>query len=400
MNRTLILDALIYSQGNILTYQTSANFKDIAMLFSKNTRFSSAHIKKYMVIRENYIKKERVHELKNHIQQNLNTVFLPPLIISTTKNLLIHSIQQPEAQEVINNPKLLLNYLRENPNSLNGEIQLDLESHPLYLLKGCHVATAISEVYKVMGEATNNLKIGITIYVEKDESKLVKDFIFLNSSHMVDKSLKYIHVETNPLNEAVKMIAGLSEEQRFILRALQKDNPDYIGFDSASLSATRNSPSVITFNMLKQMLLYFSLGEDATEKKFTEVFTVGSPFFLTILELFKEYISIFFSTSEAFSKIRKYGTSYIPSLRKDYANLSGAGLYLISLLGYEARKITIPMKVAGERVGLLDWRRKLSNGNINPLLLDGILDSKGKVINTKASITTNKNTLLVKLNWS
>jgi hypothetical protein len=183
----------------------------------------------------------------------------------------------------------------------------------------------------------------------------------------------------------------MGDNPNYFITEFISTSPDYIGFDAVNDAITRNSHSILSLNMVKNMLVRFAVGDSGTPKKFnTMVTSCNKVEYDKLLKDFKLYMQAVFNNIEPFSLIKQQGTSSIPSLREEYISLTGAGLYIIATMGFLARSKNIDLEATAKRLAELDWKRERRDEynlrRVNPLFMTGILNNIGNISNTRNAI--------------
>jgi DGQHR domain-containing protein len=391
-NKGMELPVIVTRQGKRLTYFTNMTFGQISQYFTPSTVkpdnqkdiLSSIH-----TLRNRYLKVEKVKEIEEYIHKNFDEFILPPItvVIPDLFPITLVSRDGSNSSKLFRKTADVHEYL-DKVGIFNGYILIENKVFHGEILDGNHRAAAIKTIHELLGEDLPGFRIGVHIYQEINQDKIRQSFVDLNTSTPIDRALLTLFSKRDTLSIAAKEVIGMAENKSFVIPELRTDSPRFIGFDYINDAVTRNSQAVLSLNMVKNMILKFALGDNGSIRKFEQTYRLDSLEYALLLKRFSTYMRGVFREVQPFETIIQSGLNSIPNLRKTYISLTGAGLYLIALLGHEGIINGMDLDELAKKVANVRWERMIEEGIPNPLFTSGILNNEGKISNTRNSINS------------
>jgi len=405
----LSIPAIVSKQGSRIVYQLNLMFRQITNLFDhmpvkakKNDNDSEINL---AVLRNRYVKIEKVEELVQYVTENVDSFILPPISAVTGTMYSFHPYNQTEIIErmgeeydLVKNPEKIEEVLNEFDGMLQGMLIVKESEFNIEIMDGNHRCASIHRL-STLGKEYKNLRIGVQVFYEDDMERQRQAFVDLNTSTPIDKTLLTLFGHRDVLSIAAKETIGSNKE--YVIDEFDDKSPHYIGFDMMNDSVSKNSAAVLTLNIVKNMLIKFALGETGTKKKFANQFKQGSVEYDLLLKDFAKYLRTVFIQVSPFEKIKQMGVQAIPTLREEYVSLTGAGLYLIANIGHDARSKELDLEDVGVELSKIDWRREveMSHGKeYNQLFRSGILNESGNISNNRNAMNASLAAVLRVLN--
>lgn len=405
----LSIPTIVSKQGSRIVYQLSLRFRQITSLFDHMPMKSSKKDESYdqvdlTVLRNRYVRADKVHEIVDYVSDNIDTYVLPPISAVSNRMYSFHPYNQKEIIEklgegfdLVENPHRIPEALDHFDGMLQGLIIVKESEFNIEIMDGNHRCAAIHEL-STMGREYKDLRIGVQIFYENDSDRQRQAFVDLNTSTPIDKTLLTLFGNRDPLSVAAKETFGTNPD--YVIDEFMPESPYYIGFDRVNDSVNKNSTAVLSLNILKNMLIRFALGEGGTNKKFAKEFHPKSENYHHLLKDFSEYLRSVFEAVAPFNKIKQVGIQSVPGFREKYVSMTGAGLYLIALVGHNARKKKLDLEEAARRVAVLDWQREIETPigkEYNSLFRTGVLNENGNISNNRNAQKSTLKALLEKL---
>lgn len=409
----ITLPAVVFAQGDRIVYTTTFSF-GLIHAHLKTSDYSDEieeplTVSKILELENRNLKRQSVKELVQYMKDNKHNYILPSITLNSEEFLSITPIS-PTLEELntlygeeISNIQLrydLINIL----NKVGGRIGVELKIPQSFfnaqeglkpiitVLDGNHRSESAKILVEESPDYWTNAQIGVTIFLEPDKSQRKKHFVLLNSSTPVQSSVKGLFMVDDILSEAVKHLTGLRlDGYRFIIKQLNdRDHTKNIGFEPVD-NVGANSKNILSFNILRNMISI--MGTNTTSSKtFQKKYSTQTPeeidIYRQLLSDCKEYFEHVFDLVEPFKLVQGH-LDQIPEYKKNYLSLSGAGLYVISHVGYESLEKGYNLKQIATILAELDWRKQVlihDEPTANPFFNGTILSNDGGISNTRTAI--------------
>lgn len=407
----LSIPTIVSKQGSRIVYQMNLMFRQITNLFDhmpvKTKKDESLGEIDLAVLRNRYVKADKVEELTQYVTENIDSFILPPISAVTGTMYSFYPYNHAEIIEhmgqqfdLVRYPERIEDVLDEYDGMLQGILMVKEPEFNIEIMDGNHRCATIHRL-STLGKEYKNLRIGVQVFYENDNERQRQAFVDLNTSTPIDKTLLTLFGQRDVLSVAAKETIG--PNPAYAIEEFDEKSGHYIGFDMLNDSVNKNSSATLTLNIVKNMLIKFALGETGTKKKFASSYQPGTPEYDELLKEFGLFMHSVFERVAPFSRIKQLGVSSIPSLREEYVSLSGAGLYLIANIGHQARVKDIDLEEIAEDLAKLDWRREIETPlgkEYNGLFRSGILNESGNISNNRSAQNATIERVLKAMNLS
>ncbi|MBZ5752443.1 DNA sulfur modification protein DndB [Metabacillus rhizolycopersici] len=404
MTEYLSLISTVYAQGDRVVYNLSMPFDMVASYIQptearEELEDGNISVNYLSDIENRFRKKGHVQAIKEYILENKHNFILPNVTLLTEKAFKIKPLRPTwdELNEIcgeqISEVQLqdsLISILERVGGSICVEVLIPIDyfektRHSKAIITigdGNHRVQAIKELIQEGYIDLAHMNIGISIFVERFEMERKKIFVLLNSSLPVQPSVKSFLMVDDLLSNAVKELIGF-ENTRFLIKQLnERDDRKYIGFEPLD-SVSTNSKNILSFNILKNMVGFMTVNS-TNHNIFAKKFGDNNEAYRNMLHECRVYLEAVFDVVLPYQLVQG-NLENIPDFKKEYISLSGAGLYLIAHVAYEAKQKGYDLLQVVQLLATLDWKR-VNNGQPNPFFVGSVLNDKGTVSNTRTAL--------------
>ena len=408
--KTIGFYANVYRQGDRIVYRTSFSFEQVADLIKPTEIRDDSNepiLDRLDHIENRFLNKSHANGIKAYIKENPHNFILPSLTLLTTKRFSLEPISPSwETLNEICNEKITSIQLRDSLTSIldkcNGSMLAYVKIPTKYFSEvedfqktitigdGNHRARMIIDLKNDNEVDVSKMHIGVDFYVEPDAKERKKVFVALNTSLSVEKSAKSFLMVDDVLSSATKDLIGFKHTTFLVKQFNPRDKEKFIGVEPLDNVGAR-SKDTISFNILKNMISILGVGNTSSDK-FSKRYPFKSTEYRKLLSLIQKYLEEVFDNVTPYKRVQG-NLDAIPELRKNYLSLSGAGLYLIAYVGYEAQKNDYDLIKVARILGNIDWSREV-HSEPNALFIGGILNSTGNVSNTRSALKPNVERLM------
>ena len=176
----LSIPTIVSKQGTRIVYQMNLMFRQITNLFNhmpvKSKKEETLGEIDLAVLRNRYVKADKVEELTQYVTENLDSFILPPISAVTGTMYSFYPYNQAEIIEkmgsqydLVKHPELIEEVLDEYHGMLQGILLVKEPELEIEIMDGNHRCATIHRLC-TLGKEYKDLRIGVQVFHENDHA--------------------------------------------------------------------------------------------------------------------------------------------------------------------------------------------------------------------------------------
>ena len=370
---TILLPAILSRQGGRINIAVTLPCTSLSKFVkTTSTRNKGDIMPKNLLNR--FLDKDHVRGIEKYIQEEEKFI-IPPITLVADKRLISGFTSLSSVEE---DKGLSLDELLDKYTAIAGTLALPID-YVFMCLDGNHRVSGIQGVANIHPEILQSSSVLLNIIIEEDTLKIRQDFVDINSN-------------SRPTSASINTLFDTRNKISYMVaRTINKNNYLRDTTELISTSVGAASKSIYTTNNIKNAIVEL-MGVNCQSSKSVKKLAERLNDDVYLLNEAERRSMTFFSILKENESMKKCLLNYdnIIKERQECIILGGVGLIILSRVCAKA----FEMKNGAETITKLreimnyDWSRN------NEFLKAKILNDKGKIISSSASISETSNSLI------